>query len=75
LVILATNLGMFLWSRQESRTDYRHLDTVINEIRGEISAINKGMSDFQTKLALQDAGFKAEMLRLEEKYLKDRKSA
>jgi len=68
LGVLGINIGLIIWFRSETRSDYIHLD-------GMITAIQQEMKDFHTKLALQDANFKSEMLRIEEKYLKDRKSA
>jgi len=72
--IAAILLSLIVSMRMESRNDYRHHDTVINEIRGEIAAINKEMSDFHTKLAIQDVEFKAAMLRIEERYQRDKHS-
>jgi hypothetical protein len=43
LVIIIANLTMFLWSRSESRTDYR-------ELRALIDAIHQEMKDFHGRL-------------------------
>ena len=57
LIMLVLTIGSFLWM---ARSDYRHLDSNIKEMREE-------MKDFHTKLALQDAEFKAFMRKEEEK--------
>jgi len=65
IAIAAILLSLIVSMRIESRNDYRHHDTII-------AAINKEMGDFHTKLAIQDAEFKAAIIRLEEKYHQDR---
>lgn len=43
LTILLANFGLFLWSRTETRNDYR-------EIRSLIDAIHQEMKDFHGRL-------------------------
>jgi hypothetical protein len=43
LMVVVANLGMFLWSRTESRNDYRELRTLID-------AIHQEMKDFHGRL-------------------------
>ena len=56
-LIVVMTIGSFLWM---ARSDYRHLDSNIKEMREE-------MKDFHTKLAVQDAEFKAFLRKEEEK--------
>lgn len=55
LTIVAANLGLFLWSVRQSRTDFLHVCRIIDSIETE-------MRDFHTKLALQDQQFKFHMM-------------
>ena len=45
---------LFLWSRSESRSDFRHLLEVTDAVRGEsrdlIDAIQREMRDFQSRI-------------------------
>jgi hypothetical protein len=51
LAIIAANFSMFLWSRSESRNDYR-------EIRALIDAIHKEIKDFHGRLCAIEEGRK-----------------
>jgi len=52
--LLATLLGIFFWSRSESRSDIRHMETKIDLYRQEtndmIKAIQIEMKDFHNRL-------------------------
>jgi len=43
LTIIVANFGLFLWIRSESRSDYRHTDSILNAIKDE-------MKDFHGRL-------------------------
>jgi len=58
--IVAANLGLFLWSVRQSRTDFIHTQRIIDEIRKE-------QKDFHVRLALQDQEFKYKMCAIEER--------
>lgn len=51
-------IPLFLWNRAESRADYRHLEASVNS---NIQGMREEMRDFHERL-----------IRLEEKYLKNR---
>jgi hypothetical protein len=52
--LFLANAGLILWFRAESRSDWRHmdnkLDTTVNAIREEITAIKEEMKDFHGRL-------------------------
>jgi hypothetical protein len=54
LTIIASNLGLILWARGESRADYRHLEQktlqMISAINSEVEAIHKEIKDFHGRL-------------------------
>jgi hypothetical protein len=50
LVILGTNMGLFLWNRSESRTDIRHMDSKLESTRELVRAIHDEMKDFHNRL-------------------------
>lgn len=50
LAIMLANAGLFLWTRSESRSDYKHLDTKIDAIRELTYAIHLEMKDFHSRL-------------------------
>lgn len=56
-LIVVLTLGSFLWM---ARSDYRHLDAKIDAIQAEIK-------DFHSRMATQDAEFKAFMRNVEER--------
>ena len=43
LTIIAANAGLFLWTRSESKSDWRHMDA-------KIDAIHDEMKDFHGRL-------------------------
>ncbi len=47
LTIVASNVGLWLWGRRESRADYRHLQTMIDRIS---SNFQKETKDFHGRL-------------------------
>lgn len=53
--VVGANLGMFLWSVRQSRTDFLHTMRVIDEIKKE-------SKEFHGKLERQDAEFKAHLM-------------
>jgi hypothetical protein len=57
-VMVITVAGLFLWSRSESKSDYRHMDA---KIEANLQAIRDEMKDFHGKLLI-----------LEERYLQMR---
>ncbi len=54
LTIVAANLGLFLWSVRQSRTDFLYICRIIESIQSE-------MKEFHGKLERQDADFKAHL--------------
>ncbi len=50
LTVLGVNAGLFFWTRAESRSDYKHLDTKIDAIRELTYAIHLEMKDFHNRL-------------------------
>ncbi len=50
LTVILANAGLFLWTRAESRSDYKHLDTKIDAIRELTYAIHLEMKDFHNRL-------------------------
>lgn len=52
--LFLANAGLIVWFRAESRSDWRHmdnkLDTTVNAIREEITAIKEEMKDFHDRL-------------------------
>lgn len=59
-IFILTVVGIFLWSRAEARTDFRHVLTILD-------AIQKEMKDFHGKLERQDAEFKSHIINIHEK--------
>jgi len=51
IIFIGSTVGLFFWNRSESRSDMRHMMTILDGIQQE-------MKDFHTKLALQDQEFK-----------------
>ena len=47
LTIVASNIILFLWSRAESRADYRHLEAGVN---AQLNGIREEMKDFHGRL-------------------------
>ncbi len=47
--------GLFIWNRTESRSDNRHVLSILD-------AIQKEMKDFHGKLERQDAEYKSHMI-------------
>jgi len=45
VAISATNIGLFLWARSESRSDYRHLEANIKAMEGSTTAILQAIRD------------------------------
>jgi hypothetical protein len=54
LTIIASNIGLILWVRSESRADYRHLEQktlqLITGIKEDVSAMHQEMKDFHGRL-------------------------
>lgn len=59
--------GCFFWNRSESRADIRHMETKLESTRELVRAIHDEMKDFHSRLAIQDAEFKAHLLYTAEK--------
>jgi len=57
--IVLANLGLFLWTVRQSRTDYLHCQRSIDAFK---DAMLKETKDFHVKLALQDQEFKHHMM-------------
>jgi len=47
VTIIGTNIALFLWSRSESRSDYRM-------IRSLVDAIHSEMKDFHARLSVEE---------------------
>ncbi len=47
LTIVGSNIILFLWSRAESRADYRHLEAGVN---AQLNGIRDEMKDFHGRL-------------------------
>lgn len=47
LTIVGSNIILFLWSRAESRADYRHLEAGVN---AQLSGIREEIKDFHGRL-------------------------
>lgn len=62
--IVAANLGLFLWTVRQSRSDYLHCQRSIDTFK---DAMFKETKDFHTKLALQDQEFKMRLSAIEER--------
>lgn len=65
LILIVTISGLFLWSRSESRNDWRHMDA---KIEANLQAIREEMKDFHGRLEKIDADHKAGLRLIEEKY-------
>lgn len=54
LTIVASNIGLILWARGESRADNRHLEQktleMISGIKSEVEAIHSEIKDFHGRL-------------------------
>ena len=54
LTIVGSNIGLILWARSESRSDYRHLEQktleMMSGIKYEIDAIHAEIKDFHGRL-------------------------
>lgn len=69
LAFLIANIAvigpLFLWAKNESKTDFRHLDSKIEAMRegtqAILSAIQTEMKDFHGRLERQDAEFKGRL--------------
>ena len=62
LTIVAANLAMFFWLRTESNSDRREHAVDRREILSIMRELKDEMSDFKSKLALQDLEFKNHLL-------------
>lgn len=51
-IFMVSTLGLFFWNRSESRTDIRHILSLID-------AIQKEIKDFHGRLERHDAEFKS----------------
>jgi len=71
-------LPLWLWSRSESRADFRQIDLILRstdkkieenakDTRALIEAIREDMKDFHCRLALQDQEFKMRLCAIEER--------
>ncbi len=45
VTIVLANIGLFLWSRTESRADYREINQILREMKDE-------MKDFHSRLLI-----------------------
>lgn len=56
LTIVASNIGLILWARAESRANLRHLESktleMIQGIRDDVRAIHLEMKDFHARLCV-----------------------
>lgn len=59
ITLFLANASLIVWFRSESRSDWRHMD---NKLDIFMKGIQEEMKDFHTRL-----------LKIEEKYLKERK--
>lgn len=59
IIFIGSTVGLFFWNRSESRTDMRHMMTIMD-------GIQKEMKDFHGKLERQDAEFKAHVMHFHE---------
>lgn len=50
LTIIAVMLTLFLWTRTESRSDYRHLNAQMESIRELVRSIHDEVKDFHNRL-------------------------
>jgi hypothetical protein len=54
LTIVASNIGLILWARSESRSDYRHLEQktlqLMSGIQADVQAIHHEIKDFHGRL-------------------------
>lgn len=54
LTIVGSNIGLILWARSESRSDYRHLEQktleMISGIKSDVQAIHQEIKDFHGRL-------------------------
>jgi len=54
LTIIGSNIGLILWARSESRSDYRHLESktleLIQGIKDDVKAIHLEIKDFHGRL-------------------------
>lgn len=57
--IIASNIGLILWARSESRADYRHLECktldLIQGIKEDVKAIHLEIKDFHGRLCALEA--------------------
>ena len=67
IAVISIVISMALWTRSDANADRREIHSILHDILRESKEETK---DFHTRLALQDANFKADMLRLEEKFKK-----
>jgi hypothetical protein len=56
--IVGANLGMFLWTVRQSRTDYLQCQRSIDTFKDRMFEESK---DFHARLAIQDENFKSKM--------------
>lgn len=62
--IVASNIGLFLWTVRQSRADYLHCQRSIESFK---DVMTKESRDFHGKLERQDAEFKMRLANIEEK--------
>jgi len=60
LVIFGSNIGLWLWARSESRSDYRHMESNTNAI---LQGIRDDMKQFHEEMK----GFNCRVCKIEEK--------
>ncbi len=70
LTIVASNVGLFLWSRRESKADYRHLQNMIEKISSDI---RKDMQDFKETMHKESKDFHGRLLQLETRKMMEKK--
>jgi len=55
IIFIGSTVGLFFWNRSESRSDMRHMMTIMD-------GIQKEMKDFHGRLERQDAEFKSHLM-------------
>ena len=71
LSLFLANAALIVWFRNESREDWRHMDSkldcIAKTMNENVKAIHEEMKDFHGRLERQDAEFKAHMMYFHDK--------
>lgn len=62
-----TVVGLFIWNRTESRTDMRHLETLLTSQRSLVDAIRQDGQQFRTAMMEETKDFHKRLCEIEAK--------